>query len=441
MPRERRRRYALIGAGARAEMFVRAVTGDHAETAELVALADVNQARMDAHNRWLKAAGHDPVPAYPAGDLAAMLARERVDELIVTSVDRTHAGHIVTALEAGCDVITEKPMTVDAESCRRILDAQERTGHRVSVAFNYRFNPVHEMVRTLLAGGEIGEIGSVHFEWLLDVRHGADYFRRWHRDKANSGGLLVHKSGHHFDLVNWWLGAAPAEVYATGRLFFYGEAGRRHGYARDYDRAHGSPAAQGDPFALDLAANPRLRELYLDAEAEDGYHRDQNVFASGVTIEDDLAVVVRYDTGATMTYHLTAYAPWEGYRLMVNGSKGRLELEVVESDHVSPRAAGELKGAAVHGVSEAPELGGVTLTIRPYWAPPYEVELQPHSREGHGGADSRMTAVLFGAQTDPMRRSATARDGALALLTGLAANRSLQTSERVRVSDLLDLNS
>ncbi|WP_433382914.1 Gfo/Idh/MocA family protein [Actinoplanes sp. CA-142083] len=442
MPPDNRRRFALIGAGARAEMFVQALTRNHAETAELVALADVNQSRMDAHNRWLTAAGHDPVPTHQAGDLAAMLAKHEVDELIVTSVDSTHAGHIVTALEAGCDVITEKPMTVDAESARRILEAesaQRHAGQKVQVAFNYRFNPVHEMVRTLLAGGEIGEIGSVHFEWLLDVRHGADYFRRWHRDKANSGGLLVHKSGHHFDLVNWWLGAAPVEAYASGRLFFYGENGKRHGYARDYDRVHGSPEAQDDPFALHLEDNPRLRELYLDAEAEDGYHRDQNVFAPGVTIEDDMAVLVRYDTGATMTYHLTAYAPWEGYRLMVNGSKGRLELEVVESDHVSPASAGELKGAAVHGTKAAPERGGVTLTIRPYWAPPYAVELQPHNREGHGGADTRMTAVLLGGQTDPMHRSATARDGALALLTGLAANRSLQTGERVRVSDLIDL--
>jgi predicted dehydrogenase len=420
------RRFALVGTGSRAEMFIKAITAE--DNAELVALADVNQSRMDTHNRWLA----DPVPTYQAADLATMLAKERVDELIVTSVDSTHAGHIVTALNAGFDVITEKPMTVDAASCRRILEAQERTGRRVQVSFNYRFNPVHEVVRTLLADGEIGEIGSVHFEWLLDVRHGADYFRRWHRDKANSGGLLVHKSGHHFDLVNWWLGAQPAEVYASGRLFFYGEQGRRHGYARDYERATGSPGAAGDPFALDLAGNDKLRALYLDAEGDDGYLRDRNVFAPGITIEDDLSVLVRYDTGARMTYHLTAYAPWEGYRLMVNGSKGRLELEVVESDHVSPAAAGEVKQGA------SPEAGSVTLTVRPFWAPPYAVELPAHDREGHGGADSRMTAVLLGGRTDPMHRSATARDGALALLTGLAANRSLQQSAPVRVGELLE---
>jgi predicted dehydrogenase len=420
-------------------MFVRALALEHADTAELVALADVNQARMDAHNRWLGELGHPPVPSYPAADFTAMLAKERVDVVLVTSVDVTHDEYVVAALRAGCDVVTEKPMTVDAPRCRRILDAVAETGRRVTVAFNYRYNPLHEQVRRLLADGAVGEIGSVHFEWLLDVRHGADHFRRWHRDKATSGGLLVHKASHHFDLVNWWLDARPVEVYAAGRLFFYGEDGRRHGYARDYDRAHGSPAADGDPFALRLAEHPRLRELYLDAEAEDGYQRDRNVFAPGVTIEDDLAVLARYSTGATMTYHLTAYAPWEGYRVMVNGSRGRLELEVTESDHVSPAVAGALTGAALHGGEAAAEHGAARLTLRPFWAPPVEIPVDGWTRGGHGGADARMTRVLLGGEPDPMGRAATARDGALALLTGLAANRSLDTGAPVRVADLLTL--
>ncbi|MBY8873747.1 Gfo/Idh/MocA family oxidoreductase [Micromonospora sp. PLK6-60] len=434
------RRYAVVGTGARAEMFVRALVLDHPDTAELVAFADVNQARMDAHNRWLTELGRPAVPTYRADDFSTMLTEQRVDAVLVTTVDRTHDDYIVAALRAGRDVVTEKPMTVDAARCRRILDAVAETGRQVSVAFNYRYHPLHEAVRTVLAGGEIGEIGSVHFEWLLDVRHGADYFRRWHRDRANSGGLLVHKASHHFDLVNWWLGSTPVEVYAAGRLFFYGPTGRRHGYARDYRRAHGSAAADGDPFALRLADHPRLRELYLAAEGEDGYHRDQNVFAPGVTIEDDMALVVRYAGGATMSYHLTAYAPWEGYRVMVNGSRGRLELEVVESSFVSPAAAGALKGAALHGAEAATEEGRATLTLRPFWAPPREIPVAGHTRAGHGGADARMTRVLFGAEPDPLDRSATARDGALALLTGLAANRSIETGHAVRVADLLTVD-
>lgn len=442
-----RRRFAVVGTGARAETFIRSLVTNHADRAELVALADVNPARIRAHNRWLGEVGHPPVPGYPADDFTAMLDNEKVDAVIVTTVDATHERYIVAALGEGRDVITEKPMTVDAESCTRILVAAGQAPGSVAVAFNYRYNPVHERVREVLAAGEIGEIGSVHFEWMLDVRHGADYFRRWHRDRANSGGLLVHKASHHFDLVNWWLGARPVEVYAQNRLFFYGpQAGRSHGYDRGYDRATGSDAADGDPFALDLTANPRMRELYYDAEGEDGYLRDRNVFADGVTIDDDMSVLVRYDTGATMTYHLTAYSPWEGYRLMVNGSRGRLELEVVETDRVTAPQSRVATGAAGTVAGLYPghaggEAGWTTLTLRPYWSPPRPVELPDAIREAHGGGDERMTAVLFAGDSsvaDPLGRRATEVDGAWALLTGLAANASARDRRPVAVSELVD---
>jgi predicted dehydrogenase len=439
---EHRTRYAVVGTGARAEMFLTALTVEHASRCELVALCDTNQLRMDAHNENLRRRGLAPVATYPAADFDAMLVKERVDTVVVCTVDSAHDRYIVAALEAGCAAVTEKPMTVDLPRCRHILDAAARTGGRVTVTFNYRYNPVHEAVRTLLAAGAVGEVGSVHFEWLLDVRHGADYFRRWHRDRASSGGLGVHKATHHFDLVNWWLAAKPATVYAQGRLFFYGEhAGARHGYARAYERAYASPEAQGDPFALDLTGNDALRRLYLDAESADAYHRDRNVFAPGVTIEDDLAVLVRYDSGATMSYHLTAYAPWEGYRVMVNGSKGRLELEVVESDHVSPAAAGAVKGASLHGGDAPAERGSVSLRLRPFWEPPQDIEVPGYVRKGHGGADARMTAVLFGGVADPLERSADEVDGALSILTGIAANASLESGQPVHINDLIDLNA
>ncbi len=438
-----RTRYALVGTGARAQLYVRSIAGRFAEQAELVALIDPNTTRLAAHQRLLTGLGAAPAALHEPAEFAAALDKHQVDKVIVTSVDRTHDEYIVGALKAGRGVITEKPMTVDAPRCQRILDTVRDTGGDLTVTFNYRYNPVHEKVREVIAAGEIGEVGSVHFEWLLDLRHGADYFRRWHRDRANSGGLLVHKASHHFDLVNWWIGATPRAVHAFGRLFFYGdEAGARHGYARDYARAHGAPAAQDDPFAVRLADNPQLRELYLDAEHEDGYYRDQNVFAPGVTIEDDMTAVVRYDTGATMSYHLHAYSPWEGYRLMVNGSKGRLELEVVENDHVDPVTGRGVKGASLHGDAAPKERGSVRLTVHPFWQPAREVSLE-HTRGGHGGADGRMTERLFdpavAATPDPLGRGATATDGALALLTGLAANHSIRTGEVTRVADLLNL--
>ncbi|MFJ8001056.1 Gfo/Idh/MocA family protein [Streptomyces sp. NPDC096310] len=441
-PTVRRRRCAVVGLGARARLFTEALVGPYADRMELVGFCDVNAHRMAVHNEWLAAArpGLPPVPAYGEDGFGQMLRRERVDLVVVCGVDRTHDRYIVEALEAGCDVVTEKPMTTDADRARRILDARRRTGREVRVAFNYRYNPVHTAVRETLASGAIGDVGSVHFEWLLDLRHGADYFRRWHREKANSGGLLVHKATHHFDLVNWWLDSTPRTVFAQGGLFFYGDAnGQRRGLARDYARAHGSPAAEEDPFAVRLADSDVLKALYLDAEGEDGYHRDQNVFGPGVTIEDDMAVLVRYASGATLTYHLTAYAPWEGYRIAFNGSRGRLELLVEESTWARPAARAAGGGAVMHGAAVGDTAGRTELLLRPFWAEPREVKVAT-GEGGHGGGDVRMLADLFGAPgavDDTLGRAADAADGARSLVTGLAANQSLATGLPVHTHDLL----
>ena len=116
-----------------------------------------------------------------------MLKEAKPDAVIVTTVDRYHHEYIIRALEAGCDAITEKPMTTDAEKCNQILEAEKRTGKKVIVTFNYRFVPYVTRIKEMLKAGVIGEILNIDFEWILDTRHGADYFRRWHRYIENSG--------------------------------------------------------------------------------------------------------------------------------------------------------------------------------------------------------------------------------------------------------------
>lgn len=274
-------RAVVVGTGSRAQMFTEALA--RRPHLRVAALCDPNPVRIAHHQRLLKEAGEPEAATWSPVEFERRLRADDIQEVVVTCVDALHDGYIVPALRAGCRVVTEKPMTTDAAKCRRILETVGETGNHLTVAFNYRFNPVHEEVHRQLSGGAIGEVLSVHFEWLLDTRHGADYFRRWHREKQHSGGLMVHKSSHHFDLVNWWLGARPEEVFGYGGLGFYGRAaGERSGYRREYERAHGATAARDDPFALELAGNDALRSLYLDAEGVDGYHRDRNVFGDGI---------------------------------------------------------------------------------------------------------------------------------------------------------------
>ena len=318
----RRKRYALVGAGGRALSFVEAVVRRFADHCELSGLCDTNPARLDYYSRYVvEELGGRPVPVFDAGDFDAMVRQTHPDAVIVTTVDAFHHRYIVRAMELGCDVITEKPMTIDAPRCRAIMDAVRRTGRSLTVAFNYRWRPGCTLVRRLLQEGVIGEVVQVDMDYLLDTSHGADYFRRWHREKEKSGGLLVHKATHHFDLVNWWLDAVPETVFGMGRLAFYGrENAAIRGVSVPYDRYTGHDTSS-DPFALDLSGDERTRALYLEAEKYDGYRRDQNVFGDGVSIEDTMSLLVKYRTGVVLNYSLNAYLPREGFSVAFNGTR------------------------------------------------------------------------------------------------------------------------
>ena len=437
---DQRRRYVLVGSGHRARMFVDALTGSHRDVAELVAICDMNETRMRHYADQVAQAGDTEPRTYGPTDFAQMLESEQPDAVIVTTIDRTHDRYITQAMRAGCDAITEKPMTTDAVKCQSILDAMHDTGRHVTVTFNYRYRPSNAQVKELLAAGEIGQVQAVHFEWMLDTKHGADYFRRWHRDKRNSGGLLVHKSTHHFDLVNWWLDARPEVVFAQGDLRFYGRANAEdRGEWRTYARGT-SPEAAADPFALDLAAHPDLDKLYLQAESEDGYLRDQNVFGDGISIEDTMAVLVRYDTGALMTYSLTAYNPWEGYRIAFTGTRGRLEMEVAERAFVPASDATvdpSYAPAEPADVERSAALRPTRILLQRQWEPVTEISVAD-GEGGHGGGDARLLDHVFrGAGDDPLGQSAGPIDGAQSVLTGVAANRSIATGLPVQAQGLL----
>ncbi len=424
----KKKRFAQVGTGGRARFFYQAVAETYSDTSEIVAFCDVNQTRMDYANSCLEKAGVAKVPTYKHYEFDKMIAETKPDTVIVTSVDRTHDEYIIRAMELGCNVITEKPMTIDEKRAQAILDAQKRTGKEVRVSFNYRYAPHNTKVRELILDGVIGDVYSVHFEWFLNTSHGADYYRRWHRNKENSGGLLVHKSTHHFDLVNFWLGTQPETVFAMGGLNFYGRTNaERRGVKDFYYRCHGSEIAKQDPFYLDMAASPEMTALYLNAEHEDGYIRDKSVFSEEISIEDTMGVMVRYKNKAIMTYSLNSYIPKEGFRVVFNGSKGRMELDVLEQSYVNAGGDKDIEGATAYK----------KITIFPMFAAPFDIPIE-EGKGGHGGGDPVLLNDIFGPPTeDKFHRAANQVDGAMSILTGVAANKSIVSGLPVQIDTLV----
>ena len=423
-----KKRYVLVGTGSRSEIYIQALVKDYCEVSELVALCDISAGRMQVYAEWAAHYGVQ-VRTYLAGEFDRMLSECRPCTVIVTSKDSTHDQYIVRAMEMGCDVITEKPMTMHEDKCQRILETCQNTGRQCRVAFNYRYSPANTQIKDLLMSGVIGEVRSVDFHWLLNTTHGADYFRRWHRHKANSGGLQVHKSTHHFDLVNWWLSSVPTRIYAVGALNFYTpRTADRYGLNKRADRCLECPEAARCPFYFDARAYPNIVKLYLNNEACDGYHRDSCVFAATIDIEDTLHVIAEYRNHVQMSYSLHAFMPWEGYTVAFNGSCGRLEHTCRETVYVSGdgQIPGELLG------------DGTRTRIIPNFQPGYDVPIW-QGEGGHGGGDSRLLDDLFNPnrQHDKYMRTADQRAGAYSILTGIGASRSMEWGRPVHIDELV----
>lgn len=428
-------RCAIVGTGHRATIYVSAIFDWVKEETELCGLCDISQVRMDWHNDQIaKTYGSDRVLTYQDFDL--LLKEQRPDVVIVTTPDYTHHEYACRALEAGVAVHCEKPMTVDLPTTRKVIETVEKTGGNMVVSLNLRYSNLYKKVKNLLSSGIIGEPKFICLTETLDSSHGADYFRRWHRDKKKSGGFLIQKSSHHFDLVNWWLKSYPKTVFAIGDLLFYGrENALARGIEKPYERYTGVPEAANDFFALDLDSSSDLNKgLYRNAESDSDYIRDRNVFGEGITIEDTLGVVTRYENGVIFNYTLVAYSTYDGLKATITGTEGRIELEESFSPHIASRVDGKI-------VSKRAEKHHLSLQIHPMFSAPYEVEI-PEGGDGHGGGDQGITRASFSSTSAGESADLpTVYDGAAASILGIAANESMETGKSVDCGDLLSLKS
>jgi predicted dehydrogenase len=409
MPADGRRRLALAGAGHRgAGTWGRDLLANFGGLVDLVGVCDKNSLRLER----ARAAIGTNAPAFT--DVRELLAATRPDTLVVCTRDDTHADIIVAALEAGTDVITEKPMATTADGCRRILEAERRTGRRVDVAFNYRFSPTARSLKEIIGSGAIGEIVSVDFHWYLDTEHGADYFRRWHAFRACSGSLFVHKATHHFDLLNWYLQSEPAEVFARGALQNYGSAGPFRG-----PRCKICRYADSCDYHVDIGRDPWLDMLYEEPSREDGYVRDACVFREDIDIPDTMSAAILYESGVQVSYSLNTFMPIEGYHLAFNGKGGRIEIRQHERQPWEMPNEDEI------------------LVMRNF-APMERVRV-PYEPGGHFGGDIALQRMLFAADApDPLGQRAGARAGAVSVLCGVAAFESASSGRPVRVKPLLE---
>lgn len=161
-------------------------------------------------------------------------------------------------------------------------------------------------------------------------------------------------------------------------------------------------------------------DLYVANEKHDGYLRDGCVWKEDINIYDKMAATIKYANGVQVAYSLTTYSPYEGYRIAFNGTKGRIDAWIEESNPIERKPYDEIVLTRNFGTREFIRV--------------------PEGSSGHGGGDKLLKDKIFaGVTEDPLNQSANVRDGALSILIGIAARKSCETGNSIKIADLTSI--
>ncbi len=421
----------LVGTGIRGTSFWgKRLVEHYSDILEFVGLCDHNPGRLEYGRKYIGVS----CPTFL--DFEKMIRETKPDLVIVTTKDSTHHEFIIKGLDMGCDVLTEKPLTTDERKCQEIIDAERRSDRKLIVGFNYRWSPYSTKIKELLANNAIGKLTSVDFHWYLNTYHGASYFRRWHGLRQSGGTLWVHKATHHFDLLNWWINSDPFEVFAYGDLEHYGSNGPFRG-----ENCRTCPHKEKCEYHWDITQDERSMRLYVDNEKYDGYIRDNCLFRDEINIYDKMSAQVKYKNNVILNYSLTTYSPYEGWRVAFNGTEGRLEawLDIPYQKDLtvdqSEMHAQEMAQTGEDQVHKEP------IIVHKLWNKEFETVEVEMERGGHGGGDARLHDKIFKnpQMDDPYGRAAGLRDGVMSIMIGIAARKSIESGEPIRVGELTDM--
>lgn len=439
-----KRRYVICGLSTRSVVhFLLPVLGvpsefskrDYSGVGEIVGIMELDPERVSAMNAKL---GRN-IPCYRPDEFSKMVRETRPDCALVGSRDCDHAGHILEALAHDLDVVVEKPMVISSDESRAVLAAEKKSKGRVQVAFNMRYNPRLIAAKRFIASGGLGTITSASADISVNTKHGASYFYRWNRERKFSGGLSIHKETHQFDIISWLIGDRAESLFAFGKLNYYG----KDGLLRPRDAA-GKPLSPEEekkncPYfqrhlteKFSPSENPATKWDPLDLPYNLQYpeSRKRYIYDDEIDIEDTYSAVVRYRSGASLSFGCNFSAPFSGHRYAFNGSKGRLEINGVGTAYA--RQEDLVAWPTYQEMVFYPLFGGRE-----------EIKVEIASRGAHAGGDELNQEDAFnGGKNNPpymkdLKCFSGALDGAYAVAMGEAAWRSAADFRPYTMKELL----
>ncbi len=372
----------VIGAGHRGMGYSRIAKKDFEDLYDIVAVADPVECRRN-YVRDLYNIPEDRVFT----DWREILACGKIaDAAIIATMDRDHFAPTMQAIELGYDILLEKPIAPTPEECAAITKAADEKGVRVLICHVLRFTPFYGRLKELILSGIIGDVQVVEQVEHVGLIHQSHSFVRgkW-GNSSRSSTMLLQKSCHDIDIIQWLIDKKCERVSSFGSLNYFTEENAPEGAPeRCLD---GCPAAETCPF--------HAKKLYL------GTHWSRNWFAGAATkllnptdeqvrealattnygrcvfrcdndVVDHQVVNMEFEGGVVASFTMAAFNGWGGGRaIRVMGTKGMLRASTSDKEIFFDNAAtGETEMIPV-------DIGtGATIV------------------DGHGGGDNGIMSVF-----------------------------------------------
>jgi predicted dehydrogenase len=327
-----------------------------------------------------------------------LLTREDIEGVIIVSPDYVHEEQAIAAFEAGKHVFLEKPIAVTLEGGKKVIEARDKSGKTLLIGFVLRYNKAYKKMKELIASGIIGEVKT---GWVLhSVGAGSDwYFHDWHGTMANTGGLLLQKGSHDFDIINWVVDSKIKRIAAFGSQdFFGGDKPNELVCQNCEERNRCSEAIQDRSISWRRPDGNQAEVLY-------NQWRNQCVYRKEVDVLDNHQVMLEYENGVKVSYLECHYTPDDNREYIFIGTKGKLKLD------------------------DANDLITVQLRNGMYDKKEKMTYENLQSSEGHGGGDKFILDDFVSALSIGEQPNAGGEAGYEAIQAGLVAHQAIRDGQ------------
>ena len=202
----RKIKLGFIGTGMMGRSHIDAIQKHFSSEAEVSAICDTNKEELEK--------GKKLAPEARSFSNWEDLLNEDLDGVIISTPTHTHAKISIAALNADKYVLSEKPVAINREECWKMVKASEKSNKSIMIGHELRYSQYWAKIKEIV---DSGLIGTPHLHWWKEFRcRFLPKIDNWIQDKRRSGGALVDKNCHHFDLMNWYLNKKPKTVAAFG---------------------------------------------------------------------------------------------------------------------------------------------------------------------------------------------------------------------------------